>query len=65
MTDNFCTPCENPNDHKDTIVAMIFSSHNSPPDRVRELFKPSLDAEGLLVSIFKNVESFRFEIFCG
>ena len=39
-------------------------SHNSPTDRARDLFKPSKDAESLLVSVKKFwMGCFRFELF--
>jgi len=41
------------------------TSHNSPADRGRELFKPSEDAESFAVSLFKNWEVLGFNFFGG
>ena len=41
------------------------SSRNLPADRVRELFKPSEEAEGLRASIVNNRGSFALERFVG
>jgi len=42
-----------------------FFGHNSSAARDTELFKPSTDSGGLLVSIEKNCFSFGFGVLCG
>jgi len=45
-------------DHRSRYVAMDYFTHNSPSDRAREEFKPSKDAESLLLSINKKIGKF-------
>jgi len=55
-------PCK---DRKATILALTLSSHNLPPDRARELFKPSKEAKHLLGSVFEKSGTFVFKHFSG
>jgi len=48
-----------------TANVLEYVRHNSSDDRAREVFKPSKDAESLLVRIKKTLGSYGFEFFCG
>jgi len=41
-------------DHRSHVRALLTFGHNSPDAKARELFKPSKDAESLVVSICKT-----------
>jgi len=52
-------------DRKSRYIALDFSSHNTPADRARELFKPSRKAENLLASSKKIPQSLGWNFFGG